>query len=232
VEEAGGAGTRAEILSLIVADGPITALDLADRLGLAAAGVRRHLSCLLAAGQIEDHEVPVAERGRGRPSRHFVATDRAHTALASGGDALAVELLGYLAEMVGDQALRDFAAARARDFEERYAASVATAGPGVAARARALVAALTRDGYAASLRPGPRAPSMQLCQGHCPVQAVARHFPQLCEEETAAISRMLGVHVQRLATLASGEHVCTTCVPLAPAASGPTAQRQPATQGA
>ncbi|HYO18213.1 MAG TPA: transcriptional regulator, partial [Dermatophilaceae bacterium] len=39
-------------------------------------------------------------------------------------------------------------------------------------------------------------------------------FPQFCDAETDAFSRLLGVHVQRLATLAHGEHVCTTFIPL------------------
>jgi hypothetical protein len=43
---------------------------------------------------------------------------------------------------------------------------------------------------------------------------VATQFPQLCEAETEAFSELLGVHVQRLATLAHGEHVCTTHIPL------------------
>jgi predicted ArsR family transcriptional regulator len=55
---------------------------------------------------------------------------------------------------------------------------------------------------------------VQLCQGHCPVQHVAAQFPQFCDAETDAFSRLLGVHVQRLATLAHGEHVCTTFIPL------------------
>jgi len=54
---------------------------------------------------------------------------------------------------------------------------------------------------------------VQLCQGHCPVQQVAAEFPAFCEAETDAFSRLLGVHVQRLATLAGGHHVCTTFVP-------------------
>ena len=53
----------------------------------------------------------------------------------------------------------------------------------------------------------------QLCQQHCPVSHVAHEFPQLCEAETAAISRVLGRHVQRLATIAHGDGVCTTCIP-------------------
>ena len=46
------------------------------------------------------------------------------------------------------------------------------------------------------------------------MQHVATRFPQLCEAETEVFSRLLGVHVQRLATLAGGAHVCTTHVPL------------------
>jgi hypothetical protein len=42
---------------------------------------------------------------------------------------------------------------------------------------------------------------------------VAREFPQFCDAETEAFSRLLGVHVQRLATLAHGDHVCTTFIP-------------------
>ena len=44
------------------------------------------------------------------------------------------------------------------------------------------------------------------------------------EAEAQAFSRLLGVHVQRLATLAGGGHACTTHVPtgLAPASTSPT----------
>jgi predicted ArsR family transcriptional regulator len=53
----------------------------------------------------------------------------------------------------------------------------------------------------------------QLCQQHCPVAHVAHEFPQLCEAETEVISKVLGRHVQRLATIAHGDGVCTTCIP-------------------
>ena len=78
--------------------------------------------------------------------------------------------------------------------------------------AHALARVLTDGGYAASIKELPVVGD-QLCQQHCPVQHVATEFPQLCEAETEAFSRLLGVHVQRLATLAHGDHVCTTFVP-------------------
>jgi predicted ArsR family transcriptional regulator len=45
------------------------------------------------------------------------------------------------------------------------------------------------------------------------VAHVAAEFPQLCEAETAVISRLVGTHVQRLATIAHGDGVCTTHIP-------------------
>ena len=56
----------------------------------------------------------------------------------------------------------------------------------------------------------------ELCQHHCPIAHVAAEFPQLCEAETALFSKVLGTHVQRLATIAHGDGVCTTFIPQIP----------------
>jgi hypothetical protein len=44
------------------------------------------------------------------------------------------------------------------------------------------------------------------------VAHVAAEFPQLCEAETEAFGRLLGTPVQRLATIAHGDGICTTHV--------------------
>jgi predicted ArsR family transcriptional regulator len=54
---------------------------------------------------------------------------------------------------------------------------------------------------------------MQVCQHHCPIAHVAADFPQLCEAETEMFGRLLGTHVQRLATIAHGDGICTTHIP-------------------
>jgi predicted ArsR family transcriptional regulator len=71
--------------------------------------------------------------------------------------------------------------------------------------------ALSAEGYAANA--SAIAGGGQLCQHHCPVAHVAAEFPQLCEAETHVISRLVGSHVQRLATIAHGDGVCTTHIP-------------------
>jgi predicted ArsR family transcriptional regulator len=144
-----------------------------------------------------------------------VATPTAHLALEQGNDELAVQAIRFLASTAGVEAVGGFAGEHARRLEERYATAIKAVGPALEERTRALADAMNQDGYAASVRPGPRGMTLQLCQGHCPVHQVAQAFPEFCEAETRAISRLLGVHVQRLATLAGGEHVCTTCVPVA-----------------
>jgi predicted ArsR family transcriptional regulator len=136
--------------------------------------------------------------------------------MSTGYDDLAASALRYLRAVAGPEAVRAFAVERLADLEARHRPVVEAAGPDPSARAEALAAALSQDGFAASIRPLRLAGTsigVQLCQGHCPVQHVAREFPELCEAETGTFSRLLGVHVQRLATLAHGEHVCTTHVP-------------------
>ncbi len=211
--------TRDRIAQKILRSGPVTVADLAAQLGLTAAGVRRHLDQLQASGLATTWQgIAPGQRGRGRPARAFVLTDAGHAAMSSGYDDLATSALQYLADVAGPQAVRSFAERRVADLEHRHRASIEAAGPGSVARAGALAEALSREGFAATTRtvPSPTDTSplgVQLCQGHCPVQDVARVFPELCEAETDAFSRLLGVHVQRLATLAHGEHVCTTYVP-------------------
>lgn len=210
----GDATTRERVLHLVVARGPIAAGALAGALHLTAPAVRRHLGALESDGQIVARDAPGAgKRGRGRPARCYVATERAHESLSASYSDLAVQALRYLEQVAGDGAVGAFAEARYRDFEGRYAPVVAAAGPDMTDRVEALARALADDGYEATSRPVPGAVSIQLCQGHCPVRHAAAAFPELCEAETRAFSRLLGVHVQRLATLAGGGHVCTTSIP-------------------
>jgi len=208
------ATTRERVRSLIIELGPVTAAELANELELTSAAIRRHLAALERTGQVTVREESAAlPRGRGRPAKRYIATLAAHPQAGTAYAEMAVRALGRLGEQVGPEAVEAFAEERATEMRRRYAARVEAAGEDLHARAAALSDALSEDGYAASSRPlGGFA--VQLCQGHCPVQQVAAQFPQLCEAETRAFADLLGVHVQRLATLAGGEHVCTTHIPV------------------
>jgi predicted ArsR family transcriptional regulator len=205
-------GTRDRVARSILENGPSTAAALGERLELTSAAVRRHLEALIAEGAI----VPTTprqrgHRGRGRPAKAFAITDSGRGSFHQAYDDLATGALRFLAETAGADAVAEFAARRIADLEERYRAAVSSVPE--ADRPAALADALSADGYAASARPAPGGHGEQVCQHHCPVAHVAEQFPQLCEAETAAFARLLGTHVQRLATIAHGDGVCTTYVP-------------------
>lgn len=209
------AGTRMRVLSLIVEHGPITAADLAQQLDLTSAAIRRHLTSLETDRRINvQEEIAGAKRGRGRPAKRYVAAPEAHPGLGDEYAGAALAALSQLRQAVGPEAITTFASSRAQQLREKYAPVVERAGEDVEERAKALVAELSKDGYAATLRPMAGGWAVQLCQGHCPVLQIAKEHPELCEEETRLFSELLGVHVQRLATLAGGEHVCTTHIPV------------------
>lgn len=208
--------TRDRVLSLIASAGPITASSLAAELGLTPAGVRRHLSALIEDEYITEHEQPgPVNRGRGRPSRSYVATPEGQESLASAYTGVAVDALDFMREHGG---LDEFIELKAAELEKSLAVSVPTDGT-MEQRVDALAEALGDQGFATSVRPGPGGYTVQLCQGHCPVQSLAEAAPEWCEAEARAFSRILNVHVQRLSTLAGGAHVCTTTIPLAIAGS-------------
>jgi predicted ArsR family transcriptional regulator len=140
----------------------------------------------------------------------FALTPAGRDSLDQAYDDLAVQAIRFLAETGGQEAVRQFADHRANKIEQRFDHLV-EARPDLAP-IDALAQVFTDEGYAAAVRNLPV--GEQLCQQHCPVSHVAHEFPELCEAETAAISRMLGGrHVQRLATIAHGDGVCTTCIP-------------------
>ncbi len=211
MEFVGDAPTRERVVRSILENGPSSAADLAARLDLTAAAVRRHLDHLAENGTVEARERRVyGARGRGRPAKVFALTETGRDAFDQQYDDLASAALRYLSETAGDEAVMEFARRRVA-FIERDCARVLAEQPDLSP-AQALAQVLTAGGYAASIRELPVVGD-QLCQQHCPVSHVAHEFPQLCEAETEAIGRVLGTHVQRLATIAHGDGVCTTCIP-------------------
>jgi predicted ArsR family transcriptional regulator len=209
--------TRDRVTGLLLEHGSQTASELAHRLGVSPAAVRRHLDALLASGRISERITRDAHRGRGRPARRFTLTDAGRSAFPHAYDDLALTALRYVAASGGPDAVRAVAEQQLAGLEQRCSTAVEQASGGHGAvdapvdRAQALAAALSAEGYAATA--SAISGGGQLCQHHCPVAHVAAEFPQLCEAETAVIGRLVGTHVQRLATIAHGDGVCTTHIP-------------------
>jgi predicted ArsR family transcriptional regulator len=197
----------------LVEHGPGSSAELAGRLGMSSAGVRKQLRVLIDAGLVvaDDRAPygPAPERRRGRPGQVYSVTPEAHAAADAQYDQIAVEALRFLEREHGATAITAFA--------EEHARSIGvTMQPDSADAVESVRKALSDAGYAASVEPvGEDGLAVQLCQHHCPVIDVARAFPQLCDAETEVLGQVLGRHVTRLATLAQGDGVCTTLIPMA-----------------
>ena len=202
--------TRQRVVDSILEQGPSTASELAGRLELTPAAIRRHLIALLADGTLVDGEQRVyGPRGRGRPSKVFSLTDVGRSEFHHTYDALAISAMRRLRDVAGPDAVREIAAERLTGVEQRFheLRALHPERPAV----DVLSDSLAVSGYAPVVKPV--ASGEQLCQHHCPVAHVAAEFPILCEVETALFAKLLGSHVQRLATIAHGDGVCTTHVP-------------------
>lgn len=204
--------TRQRVAQLLLERGHATAAELAAVLGLTTHGVRKHLDALAVDGLVEAREPSAtAGRGRGRPAKAYRLTEAARDTFPHTYDNLAADALRWISHHAGPAAVGAFAAEQTARLEERCRTAMDGAGEDPVARATALAEALSSEGYAASA--SAIATGGQLCQHHCPVAHVAAEFPQLCEAETEVIGRLVGTHVQRLATIANGDGVCTTHIP-------------------
>ena len=194
---------------------PASAPELAARLGLSATAVRRSLTALVDAGLAVSSDRapfgPAPAPRRGRPSHVYSLSSSGHAACGQAYDDLAIDALRFLRDHSGPEAVRVFAERRATTLVSRLDPVGPPEEP--SHRVLAIAEALTDAGYAASVvQTG--AATVQLCQHACPVVDAAREFPELCEAEAAALGEAMGVHVTRLATLAHGDGVCTTVVPI------------------
>jgi predicted ArsR family transcriptional regulator len=196
---------------LLLESGTITAGQIGERLGLSAAGVRRHLDALIDAGEAES--VPPAawqQEGRGRPAKRYRLTAGGRAKLDHSYDDLASAAMRQLRKIGGEDAVRTFA-------RQRIDAILSGVEPDadIEVTAGRIATALSKAGYVTTTTQV-RGPinGVQICQHHCPVSHVAEEFPELCETEQQAMAEVLGTHVQRLATIVNGDCACTTHVPL------------------
>lgn len=201
----------------LLAAGSATATDLAAELGLTGAGIRKHLDALLEAGLVQASErapygpaALVGPKGRGRPAKVFTLTAKGRKVFGEREESLALTAIKFMATTTGSKSVEDFGKQIAQNFAQKYAEVKDFSTP--QERAMALIDALNNEGFVATLTPG-LGDSVQICQHNCPMGDVAEAFPEICEAETQMFSELTGVHVTRLATIATGNPICTTLVP-------------------
>ena len=198
---------RAAIVEELRRLGERTVAQLAQLLGISEVAVRRHLGVLEDDGLVASHRV---NQGRGRPVACYWLTEDAQRLFPQGYDALAGEMLQFLADTQGREGLRTYLRWRLEREVEGLRSSVTA--EDLHGRLEQLAGALSDAGYDAVVEPA--GDGFTLTQHNCAIFDVAKDHPEMCAYEAATFSKVLGgdVRLSRRETLASGATACVCCV--------------------
>lgn len=198
-------GTRSEILVALKKSQPATAKELAERFGVTANGLRRHLKELEVEGVVRyRREV----RGVGGPVFAYSLTDVGEQLFPRVYDEALSEALDVVRAQLGSEGVLAI-------FRRRWAQLADHARPElarlpVAERAHRLAQLLTSLGYMAEADGD--ASTSTLTEHNCAVRHIAERFPEVCEAEEQFIREVLGVGVTRQAHIAKGANACAWCI--------------------
>lgn len=194
--------TRAQILQLLRRQGQMTAAELSEALNIGAVGVRQHLALLDRDGLVHTAGV---RRGVGRPSHLYGLTSQAETLFPKRYDRLALDALAFVEAQGGAPALDQLFAARRLQLAKQLAPRLA--GKNRAEQVAALAATLTELGYMCEYRQLPDG-SFEITEHNCPIDCVARDYPQACEHELKLYEDVLGAPLVREELIADGGSCC------------------------
>jgi len=194
--------TREQILTLLRRQGQMTAAELSDALGIGAVGVRQHLALLDRDGLVRTAGV---RRGVGEPSHLYALTDQAEALFPKRYDRLALDALAFVETQGGEQAIDQLFAARRDKLAQQLAPRLA--GKSRPEQVRELAAILTEQGYmceSQQLDDG----TFGLVEHNCPIDCVARDYPQACSNEIKLYQDILGTPLVREETMSEGGSCC------------------------
>jgi predicted ArsR family transcriptional regulator len=197
----GHKGARGQVLVQLKRLQPLTAKDLAARLGVSLNAVRHHLKELEAEGLVSYER---ENRGVGAPAFLY--------SLSAAGEALFPRryeealngLLDHLVERQGREAavtlLQSYFGTMARRLSTALENSPAEE------RLRVVVQALSEEGYMAEGTVD--ANGGTLTEHNCAISGVAARFPEICAAEARFLAEALKAEVARREHILSG---CSTC---------------------
>jgi predicted ArsR family transcriptional regulator len=194
--------TRRAILIAVKRAGSCTVAELAAQLGITAAAVRQQLLRLAEDGLVLHRS---EGDGRGRPAHRYELTSSAEALFPKRYGDLTTELLGYLGGPDSDEV--------GHLFEERGKRRLQGAAPRLAdLTLEAQVAELTKilddDGYLADVERLDDG-GWRITEHNCAILTVATGYRQACSSELSFIrSALPAAHVERVAHLMDGAHVC------------------------
>lgn len=205
-------GLRGEVLGELKRAQPLTAKQLAEKLGVSANAIRHHLKELEAAALIAYGR---EQRGVGAPTFAYRLSPAGEALFPRAYEATLNELLDRMAEKAGRGAAVELLEDHYRELTRRVLAQL----DGRSASERvALVARLMNEqGYMAEWQEA--AGAFWLAEHNCAIRAVAERFPEVCAAEQQFLRDVLGAAVERRTHITSGCNACEYAITFAPRAT-------------
>jgi DeoR family suf operon transcriptional repressor len=204
---AGQRGPRAKILLHLKKEQPLAAAELAERLGVSATAVRRHMKELEAEGLVAYGR---EQRGHGAPTLAYRLSQSGESLFPNRYEQTTTGLIKHLVEKQGRS---EAVAVLERQYEEIMSqAAGRLEGMHPEQKLDELARVLEDAGFMAETS-GENGDT-QLLIRNCAIQAVAECLPEICDAEQKLIRKLLGVDVERTAHIASGCNACEYVVSL------------------
>ena len=197
----GHKGQRATVLIQLKRAQPLTARQLAVRLGVSLNAARHHLKELEVEGLVSyQREI----RGVGAPVFAYRLTASGEELFPRRYCDALTALLGAVVEREG----RDAAVALLESHFQVLAGRIRTQLTGVPAaeRLRVVAKALSDEGYMAEAVAGEG--GAVLTEHNCAIPAIAERFPEICAAEARFLADVLGAEVERTGHILKG---CPAC---------------------
>jgi DeoR family suf operon transcriptional repressor len=198
----GQRGPRGEILVELKRAQPLTARDLASKLGISLNAVRHHIKELEAESLVAyDRQ----HRGVGAPAFAYRLSPMGEGLFPRRYEATLLQFLDRIVEREGRGAAVRVLEGHFANLSQRLRSE--TAGLGPARRLELVAQALADEGYMAEA--GADADSIgTLTEHNCAIQSVAERFPELCAAEARFLEDVLGAAVDRRAHILGGCGAC------------------------
>lgn len=197
--------SRKAILLALKREGPATIAQLADQLQLTGEAVRQQLLQLQREGWVEARISRSPERGRtGRPATSYSLTDAGDHLFPKHYDELNVAMFDAIADELGPDALKKILS-RLADAKVSLNEGPLR-GMTLAQRVQALKDWYLKDDPHMEVEPVED--GFRLIERNCPYINTAMNRPSLCSVSVNALSKLLGVRVEREEKFQNGNGRC------------------------
>jgi len=194
-------GLRGEVLRELKLAQPLTAKDLAEKLGVTANAIRHHLKELDAESLVTYGR---EQRGVGAPTFAYRLSPQGEALFPKRYEQTLTGLLDRVAERQGRAATTAMFEDLYADLTRRLQAELEGVAP--EARLTAVAQVLSEAGYMAEADAAGGA--FRLAEHNCAIKSVAERFPEVCAAEARFLQTVLAASVERTAHIVDGCNAC------------------------